>query len=73
MLLGKRVVRRRASVWRVEFREVVMRVFGRGWGKEENRVGKRVVSAEGVRSRFVFGREAVGLVARSLADLWESF
>lgn len=68
MLLGKRVVRRWASVWRVEFREVVIRVFGR-LGVVEKRVGKRVVRAEGGRSKFVLRLGAVGLVARSLADL----
>lgn len=71
MLEGKRVVRREASWWRVEWREVVIRSFGGVWvfGMAK-RVGKRRARVSGVRSRLALRLEcAVGLVAREVA-LW---
>lgn len=53
MVFGKRVQRRCASLWRVEFREVVRRILGTGGGSSEKRVGNLRASEEGVRSRLV--------------------
>lgn len=67
MELGKRVVRREAGWWRVEFKEVVMRVLGSLGFSVENRVGNFAARAEGLRSRCVLVVEWRGEVARSVA------
>ena len=64
MLFGKRVQRSWASVWRVEFREVVRRILGTGGGVSLKRVGNLRESDVGVRSRFVLVVEAAVEEAR---------
>ena len=70
MELGKRVVRRVAGWWRVEFREVVIKVLGSFGVSVEKRVGNLAARAEGLRSRFVLVVEWRGEVARSVAVRW---
>ena len=67
MLNGKKVVKRWASLWRVELREVVTRILGRADGSLLKRVGKRRARVSGARSRFVLVVDCWGLVARSVA------
>ena len=64
MLFGKRVQRSWASVWRVEFREVVRRILGTGGGVSLKSVGNLRESEVGVRSRLVLVVEAAVEEAR---------
>ncbi len=60
----------RAWVWRVELREVVIRIFGGvegvGWSVEGKSVGYLAARAAGARERLVEVVERVGEVARGL-------
>ena len=53
VVFGKRVQRSWASWCKVEFRDVVRRIFGVGGGSSVKRVGNLRASEVGVRSRFV--------------------
>ena len=63
-----------ASLWSVELREVVIRIFGTGGASVEKMVGNLAARASGVKSRFVLLVDWVGDVARSVAVLvFEAF
>ena len=61
------MVRSWPSLWRVEFRDVVIKIFGIGGGSVEKRFGNLAASASGVKLRPVLVVDCTGLVARSVA------
>ena len=71
---GKRDVRMSASLWSVELRDVVIRIFGMGGASVEKMVGNLAARASGVKSRLVLLVDWVGDVARSVGVfIFETF